>query len=314
MCREIVQRYTSDTLFMGINLFVEPNPLFNSPCILSPELLNQCMIINNINVPALMELCIDSIRLSDPTLPVIVANVQYSTPEYFSIMQPQNDPYVIYDFHNYVPQQYTRAEIENTIAYPGDFFSITTLTIEHYDRNFIENTTFERVGQFQQQTGSPIIMGEFGLSLPQIGGEKYLADLTDIAICKGWHFAYWDYRNGGTNWNYENWGQSYWDTVKYSFTKNCSVNTLNNEPINISDIHIYPNPVSNYLSISTEHLKENYYSIEIMDLSDKIIFTEQITNIGSEKMDINLLSLPQGSYYLRIKGNHLCFIRKIIKI
>ncbi len=312
MCGEIAERYNGDTLFVGLNLFVEPNPLFNTPCILTPELLEQCMILNNINVRDLMALCIDSVRSIDPDLPIIVANVQYSTPEYFSILQPQADPFVIYDFHNYVPQQYVKADTANSVAYPGDYLSISTLGIAHYDRSFLENQTFSKVVEFQQQTGSPIIMGEFGLLHPQIGGEQYLADLTDIAICNGWHFAYWDYRRPGSDWDYEEWGVNYWDTVKYSFIKDCSTNIMNLNNMEHSELIVFPNPSQHEINIDFKNADADFLkTISIFNLSGQLIFS--IEAIDPHTSIVNISDLPKGYYWLKVQSSRSSFAKQIIK-
>lgn len=72
-----------------------------------------------------------------------------------------------------------------------------------------------------------------------------------------------------------------------------------------SKISVYPNPSSDVIKI--EKLKPNS-SLELTDSSGKLIRT--ISNIKSDKTEINIKNLASGIYYLKVDGQS---VQKIIK-
>jgi len=70
-------------------------------------------------------------------------------------------------------------------------------------------------------------------------------------------------------------------------------------------ISVYPNPTSDVIKI--EKLKPNS-SLELTDNSGKLVKT--ISNIQSDKTEINIKNLPSGIYYLKVDGQS---VHKIIK-
>ncbi|MGA2298408.1 MAG: cellulase family glycosylhydrolase, partial [FCB group bacterium] len=90
MLKDIVHRYKDDSLFVGLGLIVEPNPLFDS-VYLNSAMLKPMLANNNINITAIMKQLIDSVRTEDPKIPVLVQNVAYSCPEFYDLMERQTD-------------------------------------------------------------------------------------------------------------------------------------------------------------------------------------------------------------------------------
>jgi len=72
-----------------------------------------------------------------------------------------------------------------------------------------------------------------------------------------------------------------------------------------SKISVYPNPSSDVVKI--ENLKPNSL-LELIDSSGKSVKT--ISNIKSDKTEINIKNLPSGIYYLKVDGQA---VQKIIK-
>jgi len=71
--------------------------------------------------------------------------------------------------------------------------------------------------------------------------------------------------------------------------------TQNNETT--MNVVIYPNPVSDYLTIS--NLNQGYYQINIYDLLGKNLYTDDFTNQFSTK-EIQLPKLTSGTYFIKI--------------
>ncbi len=204
MLGDIVQRYSNDSLFVGIVLVVEPRPKVRFiPSNKSETYKYFLENIFNIHMDTVYQGFIDYLRTIDPEIPVIVESFGYSTPELFPAYEI-NDPYIVYSTHNYQPKEYTNAALPYSVTYPGTFWNLTFLAQKFYDKDFIESTIFGRVKEFVEETGKPVLLGEFGMLNPQYGAHQYIGDVLDICIEKGWHFALWDWRRGsGMNWNIE---------------------------------------------------------------------------------------------------------------
>ncbi|CAN5125944.1 hypothetical protein BH09BAC5_BH09BAC5_09430 [soil metagenome] len=298
MLKSIALRYSNDSLFAGINMIVEPNPMFDSPYIINPTLLQFGLNSNGIDLNTIYNTIIDSIRSADAFLPVIAENVAYSNPEYFSIMQPVNDPYIVYDFHCYAPQQFTGESVPFAQTYPGDYFSMSAYSIQQYNKSFLETVTLQNIIAFQQLTSAPVIMGEFGLKNPQNGGELFLSDLADIAVCQGWHFALWDYRRGSSEWNYEQMGNSYWTTVQNMFVANCSELGVNETQKNKLQINIFPNPSDGKFEIVSQNENADF-GIKVLDARGKMVYESMILQSHAS---VDLTFLNSGMYFYLLQN------------
>jgi hypothetical protein len=204
MLKMVTARYADDSLFAGINLVVEPRPKVrfvpaNTSSLYKWFLEN----VYNIHMDEVYNFWISEIRSISPDLPVLVENFAYSTPELFPSYELA-DSFIIYSTHNYQPKEYTNASEPFSVTYPGTYWNLTYLAQVLYDAAFMRNTVFAKVRDFQNTTGKPVLLGEFGMLLPQNGGDVYINDV--LTICKDydWHFALWDWRRGsGQNWNIE---------------------------------------------------------------------------------------------------------------
>jgi len=78
------------------------------------------------------------------------------------------------------------------------------------------------------------------------------------------------------------------------------------------NIHIFPNPVSNIISIE---FTNNHYPLQIklIDLKGRYVNGLNITNNGGNKHLINLKGLEDGIYFLQIQTNTSTCTHKIIK-
>jgi hypothetical protein len=69
MLKEIVNRYEDDTLFVGIGLMVEPNPLFDQLSI-NAQMLKTNLENDSIDFKAINQLFIDEVRRADKEIPI----------------------------------------------------------------------------------------------------------------------------------------------------------------------------------------------------------------------------------------------------
>jgi hypothetical protein len=208
MLKEMSQRYLPDTLFVGFDLTVEPNPYDELVAGAPVEMLDSAMTADGIDVNALYTLWIDSVRTIAPELPLMVEGVHWSDPVYYSLMQKQSDDKIVYKVHCYNPAEYSHADPAFTRTYPGNYWSIAVQDDALYNKAFLRDTEYGPVRAFQQAHDVPILIGEFGIALPQHGGEQYLEDIMTIAGEYGWHFSLWNWNNAA-EFNYRHFDQTY---------------------------------------------------------------------------------------------------------
>jgi hypothetical protein len=221
MLKMVVDRYKGDTLFVGINLVIEPRPKVRViPANTSAAYKFFLENIYNIHMDDIYNSWVSTIRETEPDLPVIIESFGYSTPELYP-GYVINDPYIIYSAHNYQPVEFSKDAVPFGKTYPGVYWNISTLSQVLYDAQFMRETVFGKLRDFQLETNAPIFIGEMGMYRPQVGGDQYLGDQLNIFSDYGWHFAFWDWRRGpSADWNIEKFGDTddlHWKTVLAKF-------------------------------------------------------------------------------------------------
>ncbi len=217
MLKMIVQRYKSDSLFVGINLVVEPRPKYTGVPANNSALYKFFLEhLYNIHMDSVYNNFVMQIRTVDKKIPILLENFAYSTPELFP-PYVINGSYLVYSTHNYQPVQYTKDTIQLHSPYPGVYWDITTLSQVRFDSAFIRGTVLKRVRDFQLSTRVPVFLGEFGMLYPQNGGENYIKDVLSASKDYGWGYALWVWRGGsGMQWNIEKFDDAnheHWKTV-----------------------------------------------------------------------------------------------------
>jgi len=321
MLKEIAVEFLPDTLFVGLNLTVEPDPY--SEEYLSPADLKQTLTNNNVDLYQIYKTWIDSVRIVAPQLPLIVQSAQYSSPEYWGdpiFLKRQDDPFIVYDFHTYEPyMDFTHFEGINGVSYPVIAWNETIQDDVLWDKTFYTDVVFAKVKSFQQTYNVPIFMGEFGMLFPQHNGEKYLKDIYDIAINYKWHFALWSWRadgnNGEIHFNYERFdevsgGANYWNIVNMFFLENTTAinnNEKNNVPTEYVLYQNYPNPFNPSTIISYQLPVSSRTTIKVFDVLGNevttLVYKEQ--SAGEYKVNFNCNELVSGVYYYQLNINSL---------
>ncbi|MCK5855874.1 MAG: T9SS type A sorting domain-containing protein [Bacteroidales bacterium] len=96
--------------------------------------------------------------------------------------------------------------------------------------------------------------------------------------------------------------------TNYTYNEDLSIG-MNSEGL-ANSFNIFPNPANNVLSIETSSIQ--YYDIKILDLTGKLIISDQF-NGGLESVDINISDLPKGSYIIQIQNKDAQFSELFIK-
>lgn len=140
-----------------------------------------------------------AIRQVDPDTPIVLDSGFYATPWAFKVLEPIADDKVIYSFHMYEPYAYTNPRNKGTYPYPGP------IPIGE-DPGDTPPPTWNRarlaahvqpVVEWQRLHHIPsrrVLVGEFGVVRTHAGATEYLRDLIDIFEERGWHWAFYGYR------------------------------------------------------------------------------------------------------------------------
>ncbi|MBZ0202328.1 MAG: cellulase family glycosylhydrolase [Ignavibacteria bacterium] len=275
MLQMIVQRYANDTLFVGINLVIEPRPKVKLiPANTSANYKFFLENVFNIHMDQVYKGWVTAIRQVDPEIPIIIESFAYSTPELFPGYEISGQ-YIIYSAHNYQPVEFTKAEAPMTMTYPGTYWNITHLSPQLFNAQFLNETVFRKLIEFGENTGAPIFIGELGMFKPQIGGADYLRDVLNICTDNGWNFAIWDWRRGsGDNWNieaFEDEGNLHWKTV---------LSKMHAPPV--------PNPI--------------FPDFGSNIMFDSEIMWDSLTSFTTYDLEISLVGGPGGNRSIQING------------
>lgn len=300
MLKMIVQRYNSDSLFVGITLVVEPRPKVRFIPANTSSLYKLFLeTVYNIHMDDVYSFLVGEIRKVDEEIPIVLESFAYSTPELFPPYEI-DDPYVIYSFHDYQPVEYTKPEIPFSVTYPGVYWNITKLSQVLYDSTFIAETIFGKVREFQETNGRPVLLGEMGMYQPQNGGPDYIKDVIGTSKDLGWHFALWDWRRAeGQQWNFENFqgdSNAHWKAVLKEFNAPPVPGLVS--PANNEIIPLYP-PAFTWDSL-TAFTK---YDIAIWQKSGRqsVIF-ENITNAEFVYSGMRLVEGVEYMWKVRAKN------------
>jgi hypothetical protein len=95
-----------------------------------------------------------------------------------------------------------------------------------------------------------------------------------------------------------------------------AVTGVNDSPINMDLITLYPQPATDLLNISYDNPKDSYLTISITDLNGKLV--KEISNndfkpAGKQNLQYNLSGLTSGTYILQISSEKGILSKKFVK-
>ncbi len=326
MLKNIAKRYLPDDLFVGLDLTVEPNPhgeLAGEPV----ASLAAALAADGTDMNAIYSIWIDSVRTVAPNLPLMVQGIHWSNPAYFSLVKKQADDKIVYKTHCYNPFDYSHAENAFAESYPATFWSDATQNMEFFNKTFFETIVFSEIRKIQTKYDVPVLIGEFGISYPQNGGENYLSDLMSIAEENGWHFSLWNWNNT-PDFNYayldQTYGTDYMDSILVHINKKTTGVKLSRTIGEDCTLYQnYPNPFNPETTIRF-HLSAAAKApvraqIYVLDMRGRMVCTllDERKAVGTHtvfwdgKNDKGQI-LPSGLYFYQLKAGIYMHIKKML--
>lgn len=78
------------------------------------------------------------------------------------------------------------------------------------------------------------------------------------------------------------------------------------------EIELYPNPVQDMLIIDAELKTGDEFVIEIYDVTNKIVFSEEHKGFGRYENKIDVSGFGRGLYFVRLRNKEIYFVKQII--
>jgi endoglucanase len=210
--RDLARKLAGHPAIAGYNILNEPTPERTTPGVggSAPQL--EAWYARVKGTPADLNRfyarVVAAIREVDRETPVIVDTGQWASPAAIAYLAPIADKRVLYSVHMYEIYEFTSQQPMNREAsYPG------TVWREQGDekvKTTLDAAELERilapVADWQKRHGIPsdrIFVGEFGCRRRANGAATYLDDLIHIFDRRGWHWAFYAFR------------EDVWDAMDY---------------------------------------------------------------------------------------------------
>ena len=81
----------------------------------------------------------------------------------------------------------------------------------------------------------------------------------------------------------------------------------------VHDLKIFPNPANDVINIKFSNVKDQKVALELISVTgQQLRYREFFAEAGSSSENINVTTLPEGIYFLRIIGEEEVLIRKLL--
>ena len=144
---------------------------------------------------------VESIRSVDADTPIMLDGWFYAAPQAFDFNCPVDDDKVLYAFHNPGPWQMVTYRVnKGRYAYPDRVPKWWNGPVESWtiDRLAEEINAVQRFAERYEIPSHRIIASEFWYDRRLEGAAAYLSDLIEIYNSRGWHWAFYAFRGGGS--------------------------------------------------------------------------------------------------------------------
>jgi len=207
------------------------------------------------------------------------------------------DDIVVFDLINSVNQ-------ENYIDIPVYLNTENTINALDFSLNFSDNLTFvsvenqtEDIELLSNTEGNKLMVTSFSLSSYAV--QQPLITLrfamNSETVENGDLFEVSAYTNG--------------DPASYLITDMSTGSDL----IENSDlINIYPNPNKGIFNLEIVNAEQKDVNITLLDLTGKVIFTENVDNVSSLVREIDVTTYPKGVYLMKIMTDDVIQVNKVV--
>ena len=138
-----------------------------------------------------------AIREVDPRTPILVEGYGHGSVAGLSFLEPVDDPFILYSFHFYEPWEYTTWRVNRgRYAYPQSMPAGWEGPLEAWSTEDLDRR-LRPVDDWALRHGIPphrIVAAEFGCDRRSPGAERYLEDVVSLLNRRGYHWAFYSYR------------------------------------------------------------------------------------------------------------------------
>lgn len=201
VCGQQAERYQDNPVVVGYDLMVEPNAnavFFEIywPPDFYPAYAGTLYDWNRF-YPSIVK----AVREVDPDTPILVGAMSWSSLDWLPHLEPTDDPYSVYTFHQYTPHEYTHQEPDGLgnlpITYPGQMDFDWDGQPDPFNRGWLEGW-LSTVDEFRAEYNVPVATNEYGVQRYEPGAAQYLDDEMSLFEELGINYALWS------------WSPAYW--------------------------------------------------------------------------------------------------------
>jgi hypothetical protein len=196
MWKYTADRYRENSIVVGYDLMVEPNAnaiFFDIywPPDFYPAYTNTLYDWNRF-YPNI----VDAIREVDGDTPILVGAMSWSQVDWLPYLRPNDDPRIVYTFHQYAPHDYTHQYPDEQgdlpITYPGALDLDWDGQADRFDRDWLAGL-LSPVSEFRSEHIKPVAVNEYGAMRFEPGAARYLDDLMNLFENLGINHAMWSW-------------------------------------------------------------------------------------------------------------------------
>ena len=89
----------------------------------------------------------------------------------------------------------------------------------------------------------------------------------------------------------------------------CVTSTTKVEPV--SSLSIFPNPATNYITVTYEDLRNQRGQLELVSITGQVLYTRMLNTVN-DTIQINVSDMSSGVYLIRLSNNESVSIEKVI--
>ena len=191
MWRYAAERYRQNPIVVGYDLMVEPNANEAVVDIWDAEAYYNAYAGTLLDWNQLHPRIMQVIRQVDPTTPILVGGMAYSSVEWLPYLLTNDDAFTVYTFHQYAPHAYTHQEWSLQMStYPGWIDLDWDGAEDRFDQAWLREL-LGTVNAFRNDHDVPMATNEFGVVRWVPGAARFLQDEMELFEHHGINYAVW---------------------------------------------------------------------------------------------------------------------------